>query len=73
MSGDGSNIKTSAGPVSHQQAVSELLSEYIRDRHGRALGLHGLMLYKNHLKGTDGDHYFSIAGKKVELSVYYAP
>lgn len=73
MSGDGSNIKTSAGPVSHQQAVSELLSEYIRDRNGRALGLHGLMLYKNHLNGTSGDHYFSIAGKKVELSVYYAP
>ena len=73
MSGDGSKIKTLAGPVSHQQAVSELLSEYIRGRNGRALGLHGLMLYKNHLNGTGGDHYFSIAGKKVELSVYYAP
>ena len=66
-------ISACRGPVSHQQAVSELLSEYIRDRNGRALGLHGLMLYKNHLNGTGGDHYFSIAGKKVELSVYYAP
>lgn len=73
MSDDGSKIKTSAGPVSHQQAVSELLSEYIRDRNGRALGLHGLMLYKNHLKGTDGDHFFTIDGKKVELPVHYAP
>ena len=73
MSDDGSEIKTSAGPVSHQQAVSELLSEYIRDRNGRALGLHGLMLYKNHLKGTNGDHYFAIDGKKIELPVHYAP
>ena len=73
MSDDGSKIETSAGPVSHQQAVSELLSEYIRDRNGRALGLHGLMLYKNHLKGTNGDHYFAIDGKKIELPVHYAP
>lgn len=73
MSDDGSKIKTSAGLVSHQQAVSELLSEYIRNRNVRALGLHGLMLYKNHLKGTDGDHYFAIDGKKVELLVHYAP
>ena len=73
MNDDGSEIETSAGFISHQQAVSELLSEYIRHRYGRALGLHGLMLYKNHLKGTDGDHFFSIDGKKVKLSVHYAP
>jgi len=73
MSDDGSQIKTSAGLVSHQQAVSELLSEYIRDRNGRALGLHGLMLYRNHRNGTDGDRYFTIDGKKEELFVYYAP
>ncbi len=72
MNGDGSKIVTSGGLVSHQQAVSELLSEYIRDRNGRALGLHGLMLYKNHLKGTDGDPFFTIDGKKTELFVYYA-
>jgi len=72
MSDDGSEISTSAGFVSHQQAVSELLSEYIRDRNGRALGLHGLMLYKDHKAGTDGDRYFTIDGKE-KLSVYYAP
>jgi hypothetical protein len=73
MNDDGSKIVTSAGLISHQQAVSELLSEYIRDRYGRALGLHGLMLYENHLKGTDGDHFFSFDGKKVKLPVHYAP
>lgn len=73
MSDDGSKIETTPGPVSHQQAVSELLSEYIRARNGRGLGLHGLMLYKNHLNGTDGDRLFTMDGKKAEIRVYYAP
>ena len=73
MSADGLKIQTCAGLISHQQAASELLSEYIRVRPGRALGLHGLMLYENHLNGTNGDRFFSIGGNKVELSVYYVP
>ena len=73
MSADGLKIQTVAGLISHQQAASELLSEYIRVRPGRALGLHGLMLYENHMNGTNGDRFFSIDGKKVELSVYYGP
>lgn len=73
MSADGLKIQTCAGLISHRQAASELLSEYIRVRLGRALGLHGLMLCENQLNSTNGDRFFSIDGKKVELSVYYGP
>lgn len=73
LSADGLKIQTFAGLISHRQAASELLSEYIRDIPGRALGLHGLMLYENQKSGTKGDRFLFIDGKKIEISVYYAP
>ncbi len=47
------------------KGVSELLSEYIRVHNGRAFGLHGLMLHKNHIKGTDGDLFSPLAARKL--------
>lgn len=69
---DGKKIESNP-ELSHQQAVSRLLSLFLNPvTRDRALGLHGLMLYEDHIKGTDGDLYFSIDGHKSVLEIYKA-
>ena len=68
---DGSEI--SKPKLKHAQAVSRLLSMFLNPQtHHRALGLHGLMLYTDHIKGTGGDRYFKINGHLDDLKVYEA-
>ncbi len=59
--------------LSHGQGVSLLLGNYLSpySRH-RAIGLHGLMLYKSHLDGTSGDPYIADQGEKKMIPVYLA-
>ena len=69
---DGKKIKSDP-ELSHQQAVSRLLSLFLDPKtRYRALGLHGLMLYKDHLKGTGGDIFFTIDGHKSEIEIHDA-
>jgi hypothetical protein len=69
---DGLSIITQPS-LSHAQAVSRLLSTFLKPQtHIRALGLHGLMLYESHIQGINGDLYFTMNGKKVELPIYMA-
>jgi len=71
-SSDGKHI-CSIEKLSHQQGVSHLLSLFLDPQTPyRAMGLHGLMLYKDHKKGTKGDLYFTINGKKDRLKIYDA-
>ena len=72
---DGKKIKTNGGPVTHAQALSALLSGYAQRTdtpQSRIIGLHGLMLFKNHIDGTNGDLYFSVNGNKVKIQVFYS-
>ena len=69
---DGKSILSNP-KMSHQQAVSRLLSLFLDPKtRYRALGLHGLMLYKDHLKGTGGDIFFTIDGHKSEIEIHDA-
>jgi hypothetical protein len=72
---DGKEIKTNGGSVTHAQALSALLSGYVQrtDKpQSRIIGLHGLMLFKNHIDGTNGDLYFSVNGNKKKLQVFFS-
>lgn len=74
-SGDGTKIKTQGGLVTHGQALSTLLSGYAQRTDkplSRVLGLHGLMLFGDHLNGTNGDLYFAVNGKKEILKIRYS-
>jgi hypothetical protein len=72
---DGMKIKTQGGLVTHAQALSTLLSGYAQrtDKpRERIIGLHGLMLYKSHIGGTNGDLYYDVNGVKKAIEVYYS-
>ena len=61
--------------LTHQQATSTLLSTYLnRSGSRRAIGLHGLMLYGSHTKGTKGDTFIANAhaGKKRAIPINLA-
>ena len=83
QSDDGSQILSHPTNLTHQQAVSQLLSEYLNQNASqRAVGLHGLMLYKNHINGTRGDLHIALpqtqsqsgrtASNKLTLQIYLA-
>lgn len=75
QSDDGKQILMKPKDLSHQQAVSQLLGTYLNQSTSRrALGLHGLMLYANHLRGTNGDLFISDqhSTRKYELQVFMA-
>lgn len=60
ISDDGSEIITTSESLSHQKAVSRLLSLYIDSSTPyRQPGLHNLMQYESHLKGNKGDLFFN--------------
>jgi hypothetical protein len=72
---NGKKIKTQSGLVTHAQALSTLLSGYAQrtDKpRERIIGLHGLMLYKNHLSGTNGDLFYDVNGVKTPIKVHYS-
>jgi len=50
-----------------------LLGNYLNP-HSRqcAVGLHGLMLYKNHLNGTSGDLYIADGSEQKKIPVHLA-
>ncbi len=59
MSSDGRSIGSAPNDLSHQKAISRLLSQYLEPTTPyRQSGLHGLMQYEDHKKGTKGDLYF---------------
>lgn len=75
QSDDGKQILMQPENLSHQQAVSQLLGTYLnQSTRQRALGLHGLMLYANHLRGTNGDLFIAdqFSTSKQELQVFMA-
>lgn len=83
QSNDGSQILAHPDKLTHQQAVSQLLSEYLNpNTNQRAVGLHGLMLFKNHVTGTGGDLHIALpqtqsqsgrtASDKLTLQIYLA-
>lgn len=56
----GSKIKSTLTELSHQKAVSRLLTMYIDSSTGlRQSGLHNLMQYKDNKRGLRGDLYFN--------------
>lgn len=72
---EGTKITTKGGLVTHAQALSTLLSSYAQrtDKpRERIIGLHGLMLYKNHLSGTNGDLFYDVNGVKTPIKVHYS-
>lgn len=59
VSPGGDRIGSAPSDMSHRQAISRLLSQYLNPTTPyRQTGLHGLMQYENHKKGTKGDLYF---------------
>jgi len=73
QSSDGKKIIAGRTKLSHGQGVSLLLGNYLNP-HSRqcAVGLHGLMLYKNHLNGTSGDLYIADGSEKKKIPVHLA-
>ena len=70
---NGKEIFTDRTNLSHGQGVSLLLGNYLNlHSRQRAVGLHGLMLYKSHLNGTSGDLYIADGSKKKMIPVYLA-
>ena len=72
---EGTKIKTQGGLVTHAQALSTLLSSYAQRTEKpreRIIGLHGLMLYKNHIIGTNGDLFYDVNGVKTPIKVHYS-
>jgi hypothetical protein len=56
----GSKIESTLGKLSHQKAVSRLLSLYVDPTTSlRQSGLHNLMQYENNRLGLRGDLYFN--------------
>jgi hypothetical protein len=83
QSDDGTQILAHPTNPTHQQGVSQLLSEYLdTNASQRAVGLHGLMLYKNHITGTGGDLHIALpqtqsqsgrtGSNKLTLQIYLA-
>ncbi len=73
QSDDGKQNLMKPKNLSRQQAVSQLFGTYLdQSTSRRALGLHGLMLYADHLRGTDGDLFISDqhSTRKYELQVF---
>ncbi|MFM8516593.1 MAG: hypothetical protein ACKODA_01725 [Nevskiaceae bacterium] len=59
-------IQSATGPISHQKAISELLSSYLKSAsphrgaaNERQPGLHALMQYRDDLAGVDGDPFMN--------------
>lgn len=68
---DGKETIAGRTNLTHGQGVSLLLGNYLSPRsRQRAVGLHGLMLYKSHLDGTSGDLYIADGSKKTMIPVY---
>jgi hypothetical protein len=73
QSSDGKKIIADRTNLSHGQGVSLLLGNYLSPHSSqRAVGLHGLMLYKNHLDGTSGDLFIADGSGKKMIPVYLA-
>lgn len=69
-SNDGSKITAMSETLSHQKTVSRLLSLYINPSTPyRQPGLHSLMQYEDHKKGTKGDLYFNFPGHLRAIQV----
>jgi len=59
LSSDGNRILSAPNDLSHQKAISRLLSQYLNPTTPfRQAGLHGLMQYDDHKNGTKGDLYY---------------
>jgi len=73
QSSDGKKIIAGRTNLSHGQGVSLLLGNYLNPHsRQRAVGLHGLMLYKNHLNGTSGDLYIADGSERKKIPVHLA-
>lgn len=70
---DGKNVIVGSSILTHGQGVSQLLGNYLNPRsRQRAVGLHGLMLFRNHINGTSGDLFVADKYKKKKIPVYLA-
>jgi len=67
---NGQKIVTPSGKLPHQQAVSQLLSEYLNPyTRQHAPGLHGLMLYGNQGRGTKSELTIVDAWSRIEHEI----